>query len=375
MYRSRFLAGLMVRMGYDAVAVGENELAYDLRAIREDAAGGLPVICANLYQDGARVFPPYVVRESGGARVGIIALLGEEPDEPGLFEIRDPLAEGELALEELRSNDCDIVILVAHMRREQLAPIIDSLDGIDLVIRGHALKGEHASSDCADTTAHSFGGRDVPVLFSGDKGRAMGLAVLSPGPEGGFALTDTMLVTLTKSAPEDTAVARMLREFHLKEAERFREMQVSEFLSRDPVTGQLRERYLGMETCGRCHGKTADDFLLSPHYRTFRRLTAAGEERNPSCLPCHTTGYQRFSGYDPKSEEAGGLNLRGVQCEACHGPGTTHSRDGEYRRHAREACRDCHDARKSPHFSFQTFWAKVGHRALADSAGAAEAHQ
>ncbi|MDD3643287.1 MAG: multiheme c-type cytochrome, partial [Candidatus Krumholzibacteria bacterium] len=129
------------------------------------------------------------------------------------------------------------------------------------------------------------------------------------------------------------------------------------------------------ETCGRCHRETADDFLTSPHYRTFKRLTDAGEERNPSCLPCHTTGYLRFSGYDPGAEEQGGLNLRGVQCEACHGPGTAHSRDGEMRRRARQACSECHDARRSPHFVFQTFWEKVGHRALADSAGAAEAHR
>ncbi|MDD3643057.1 MAG: multiheme c-type cytochrome, partial [Candidatus Krumholzibacteria bacterium] len=299
MYRSRFLAGLMIRMGYDAVAVGESELAYDLRAIREDAAAGLPVICANLYQDGARVFPPFVVRESGGARIGILALLGEEPPEPGRFEVRDPLAEGERALEELRGRGCDAVILVAHMRREHLAPLIASLDGIDLVIRGHALRGDQASSDCADTTGHSFLGHGVPVLFAGDKGRAIGRAVLTPGAGGGFALTDTMLVALPKSAPQDTAVVRLLGEFRREETERVREISVSEFVSRDPVTGQLRERYLGMETCGRCHRETADDFLTSPHYRTFKRLTDAGEERNPSCLPCHTTGYLRFSGYDP----------------------------------------------------------------------------
>jgi hypothetical protein len=375
MYRSRFLASLMVRMGYDAVAVGENELAYDLRAIRDDADAGLPVICANLYQDGARVFPPFVIRESGGSRIGIIALLGEQPPEPGRFDIRDPLPEGERALEELRRIGCDMVILVAHMQREQLGPLVESLDGVDLVIRGHALRGDRASSDCTDTIGHSFRGHGLPVLFAGDNGRAIGRAVLSPVSAGSFALTDTTLVALPQSARQDTAVALLLDDFHREQAQRVREIQVSKFVSRDPASGQLRERYLGMETCGRCHQETADNFLLSPHCRTFKRLTDGEQERNPSCLPCHTTGYLRFSGYEPGAEESGGLNLRGVQCEACHGPGTTHSRDGEYRRRARESCRDCHDARRSPHFSFQTFWEKVGHRAFADSAGAAKAHR
>ena len=44
MYRSRFLANMMVLAGYDAVAVGENELSYELKAIREEAQTGLPVI-------------------------------------------------------------------------------------------------------------------------------------------------------------------------------------------------------------------------------------------------------------------------------------------------------------------------------------------
>lgn len=152
-------------------------------------------------------------------------------------------------------------------------------------------------------------------------------------------------------------------------------MQVTQFVSRDPLTGKLRERYIGMETCARCHDRTASDFMVSPHFRTFARMTESGNERNAKCLPCHTTGYKRFSGYDPESDEKGGINLRGVQCEACHGPGTKHTRDGKYKERARKVCRECHDARQSPHFDFQTFWAKVGHRALADSAGTAEAHR
>jgi len=78
MYRSRFLASMMVLARYDAVAVGEKELSYDMKAIREDAKIGLPVICANLYYEGERLFPPYVVKETGGAKVGIFALLGED---------------------------------------------------------------------------------------------------------------------------------------------------------------------------------------------------------------------------------------------------------------------------------------------------------
>jgi len=374
MYRSRFLASMMVLERYDAVAIGENELSYELLAIREDAEAGLPVICANLYYEGERLFPPYVVKEAGGSRIGIFALLGEDPPDIEGIELNDPVAEGVEIAAELRGIGCDMVILLAHFRREMLEPLLLGIDGIDLVIRGHTERGEKASSDCADTIGGLFQDLGVPVLYSGDMGRALGRAVMAP-TVGGWTLTDTTLVTMPKSAPIDTMVASMLNGFFAEEGERHKKMQVTQFVSRDPMTGKLRERYLGMEVCARCHDRTVSDFMLSPHFRTFARMTESGNERNASCLPCHTTGYGRFSGYDPDSDEKGGVNLRGVQCEACHGPGTKHTRDGKYKERARKSCRECHDARRSPHFEFQTFWALVGHRALADSSGAEEAHR
>ena len=374
MYRSRFLANMMVLAGYDAVAVGENELSYELKAIKEEAQTGLPVICANLYYEDERIFPPYIIKKVGGTKIGIFALLGEEPaDETGI-DLRDPIAEGIEVAAELRGNGCEMVILLAHFRREMLEPLLLEIEGIDLVIRGHTERGEMASSDCADTTGGSFQDLGVPVLYSGDKGRSLGWAVMTP-VHGRWELTDTMLVTLPKSAPIDTMVASMLGDFYLEQGQRRKRMQVTQFVSRDPLTGKLREKYIGMESCARCHDGTVSDFMVSPHFRAFRRLTESGNERNARCLPCHTTGYGRFSGYDPESDEKGGINLRGVQCEACHGPGTKHTRNGKYRERARKVCRECHNARQSPHFNFQTFWARVGHRALTDSTGAAEAHR
>ena len=68
MYRSRFLGRTMIDMGYDAVAVGESDLNYGIRALKAQAEAGLPVICANLYQNGTRVFPPFVIKRRFAAR-------------------------------------------------------------------------------------------------------------------------------------------------------------------------------------------------------------------------------------------------------------------------------------------------------------------
>ncbi|MCK4539162.1 MAG: hypothetical protein KAV42_10240 [Candidatus Krumholzibacteria bacterium] len=368
MYRSRFLSSMMIELGYDAVAVGEKELSYGLRAILEDAANGLPVICANLYREGERLFPPAVIKEVHGTRIGIMALLSERPADEGDLEIRDPVTEGLLVMEELE-KETDYTILLAHMRKEKLREVITALDGIDLVIRGHAAKGQTVSGDCADTLGGIFEEFGIPVLFAGEKGKAIGMAGISFDESGKPALTDTVLIELKRSMPRDPEIAALMKDFSISEGARLREMSISEFLSRDPVTGRIRERYLGMETCARCHFDIMSEFMTTPHFRAFTRLTVAGKEDDPSCMACHTVGYGHFSGYSVKSEERGATNLRGVQCEACHGPGTIHRRDGSYAAGARKSCRRCHTPEWTPDFDYEEMMKHIHHCVGADSSG------
>ena len=76
------------------------------------------------------------------------------------------------------------------------------------------------------------------------------------------------------------------------------------------------------------------------------------------CLVCHTTGYVWIGGYDDRPPAN---KLRNVQCEACHGYGTLHRRDGSMRQEARESCVTCHDQENSPEFDYGTYWAKIAH--------------
>ena len=93
MYRSKFLSDMMIRMGYDAVAVGERELNYGTRTIKDESSDGLPLVCANLYLNGRPAFKRAIVKKVGGIRVGVFALLAYEPREKYDFEIRDPAEE------------------------------------------------------------------------------------------------------------------------------------------------------------------------------------------------------------------------------------------------------------------------------------------
>jgi nitrate/TMAO reductase-like tetraheme cytochrome c subunit len=65
--------------------------------------------------------------------------------------------------------------------------------------------------------------------------------------------------------------------------------------------------YIGVDKCKICHKVEHESWLKLPHAKAFERLKPE-EQSTPECLKCHATGASKA--------------LPGVQCEACHGPGS-----------------------------------------------------
>ena len=353
---------MMVRMNYSAVALGSREMEGPIRTILEDVERGLPVICSNLYSGGELIFPASVVTEIHGTRVGIFSLIGKDAPAGEGFEIRDPDREGRAQIGALRSRGCDLVILLANMRKSELIPLLPQLGGVDLIIRGHADRGVKVGEDCADTLGGDFEDPGIPIFYAGDRGRTMGKLVVDV-PAGETPVTVRgSLVYLDASVGTVRDVEIALAEFAAAQGVRKRKLQLSEFLARNELTGKVRERYLGIEACRRCHMDKMPEFVMSRHFRAMETLRIRGEENNRSCVGCHSTGFNRFSGYDPGSAGAEGApDLSGVQCEACHGQGTMHARDGTYVERAAKSCRTCHTSKWSPDFDFDEYWARSRH--------------
>jgi hypothetical protein len=103
--------------------------------------------------------------------------------------------------------------------------------------------------------------------------------------------------------------------------------------------------YVGAERCRRCHRGVHDTWSRTAHERATERIGVESPDRG--CLDCHATG--------PAS-------LRGVQCEACHGPGSRYARpqvmlDPEKAKEAglieptESVCRTCHGSGLPGHAS------------------------
>ena len=83
--------------------------------------------------------------------------------------------------------------------------------------------------------------------------------------------------------------------------------------------------YIGSDKCGMCHKKDADGNQLkvwqeSAHAKAYKNLAAKNAEavKNEACLKCHATG----AGADASLNDKKFSIEDGVQCEACHGPGS-----------------------------------------------------
>lgn len=153
-------------------------------------------------------------------------------------------------------------------------------------------------------------------------------------------------------------------------------------------------KYVGAEVCAMCHrtpksGEQFQKWQASKHSQAMKVLTSpealkiakekgikGSPDQAPECLQCHQTAYgveasligPRFNKQD------------GVQCEACHGPGSDYMKmnimknekeavanglvlvsvsDGS----AEQLCERCHN-KKSPtfkSFDFKSMWSQIAH--------------
>ncbi len=140
-------------LGYDAMAVGNHEFDKPLSVLKmQRDLIKFPMLAANIYEGGQRMFEPYKIFNLGGVRVGVIGLTTEDtkkmvlPDNVKNIEFRNAISEASKVLPELRAK-ADVVIAATHMGHYEngnhggQAPgdveMARAVKGLDLVVGGH----------------------------------------------------------------------------------------------------------------------------------------------------------------------------------------------------------------------------------------------
>ncbi len=140
-------------LGYQAMAVGNHEFDKPLAVLKmQRDLAQFPMLSANIFENGQRMFAPYKVFDLGGLKVGVMGLTTEDtrklahPDNVAKLEFRSPVSEARTLVPELR-RQADVVIAATHMGHyengqhgTQAAGDVElarAVSGIDLVVGGH----------------------------------------------------------------------------------------------------------------------------------------------------------------------------------------------------------------------------------------------
>lgn len=135
--------------------------------------------------------------------------------------------------------------------------------------------------------------------------------------------------------------------------------------------------YVGAATCKMCHKGEAKSMVYEKWEKSgHANATAVLKDQkdvSDKCYKCHATGFGAATGYKAGSEA--GEKLAGVQCEACHGPGSDYKKmnvmkDKNLSAAAGlimpkpEACAACHNNshHKDLKFDYKTAWPKIEHK-------------
>jgi len=379
--KSRFVARMMGELGYDAIGLGEMDLNFGLATLIEDVRDHeLPVVCANLTNskqtsaatmlrgDGpaaaaaARlntIFPPYRIVTKGGTRIGFVGLLSsntgvsterKEPEAPLPYSLRDPVEAAKAVLPELRAA-CDILVVLAHMGEDEASALVSQVPGIDLIVLGHDPQGRPVTPKRIDSTF---------VLRATSQGQNIGDLSLKLGADGRIADIFNRLHVMGASYRDDAAMAKRVEAFD----DENRKLQ-KELFAKQQVQGDSPEashsRFLGVGACQSCHAEEFEVYTHTRHSHAYATLASQFVHRDTNCVGCHVTGFGEMGGFEGVRVRGASVDLIDVQCEACHGPGVNHARDGSYRKTAIQSCTQCHTPNDDPDFDFATDWPKIQH--------------
>jgi len=190
----------MNAMGYDAMALGEGDLAQlGVEGIlRRAQEAQFPFLSANAYLTGTEdlLVAPYTVLNIGSRHVAIVGITG--PANNAEVEIRDPLEAARDTIAQVRDQS-DILILLSHAGLEVNREIAKILPEIDLIVSGG---GSEITRELEEADSGPFIVQaDLPT--PGHAGRRIGAGSWIFGLENAVVGQQWENIALTTAYPDD----------------------------------------------------------------------------------------------------------------------------------------------------------------------------
>jgi 5'-nucleotidase/UDP-sugar diphosphatase len=195
-------------MGYDALALGPQDLALGLDVLRQRIVEAeFAVLSANavVSATGELLASPYLLRVFDGHKVAIVGLSGRE----GTPEIAvlDPLGTIQAVVAEV-ATQADVVILLSHAGASVDQRIAEAVPGVDLIVSGGRF--EFATPWRSEKTGTLVVHADQ--ASPGHAGRRLGIAELTFDVQGQLVEQSWQRLDLTPEIVDDPAMATWVQQ-------------------------------------------------------------------------------------------------------------------------------------------------------------------
>lgn len=349
-----FILQESARLGYDAFMPGEREIGFGVkRLVTEAAKAKVPLVASNVaYKSNPKKLlgKDALFLKKNGIRVAVFGLMGKDVQltypayERDSLIVLDPTEVAKRLVPQLRKK-ADVVVLLAHTSYFPAQKIAQDVPGIDVVVVGHA----PGQGEVAPTPAGPIYAR------SGQRGQ--NVARTTVDLEGGrITNLASAVVVLGGSVRVDETTLGIVKAFEdkLNDQQKAHDAQVASSGATTTNT-PVADRFLGAQTCGRCHADTYEQWKNTKHAHAMETLTTAKQDANVECVKCHVVGFGEATGFISLASTP---TLKDVQCEQCHGMATKHS---EYQQVTEATCIKCHSAERDPNWNFEKRWETIQH--------------
>lgn len=404
--KAHAIAKTLKGLGLVAAAPAKNEWAAGAAEIAGLAAeSGAPMLAGNL-KGAPSSIQGSTIRESGGLKIGFVGVSLPE-NVPGVtFDAAATFVKSESAA--LLRKGADLVIALAATGRGEAKRIADEVPELFAVVVGQT--GGQGEANTSAPPAERIGdvlvvqtanhGQSVAVidLYVRDPKAKKGalrfadgtgierikkkeelarridelrvrIAVWEANPEVQKADVEARRAEMTKleaerdaldrtpppNAPnfyryamrevradfgKDEAVEKQMLAFY----KYVNDANKTAFKDRKPKqAGPKEASYVGVETCSTCHEEPRKVWDKSAHAHAYKTLSDQFKEYNLDCVSCHVTGYDKPGG----STVTYVSELKDVQCEVCHGPGSLHVKNPDkvsvpIKKPGGDVCTGCH---------------------------------
>lgn len=357
-----YIQQAFARMGYAALNVGHREAALSAEELRGlKAKAPVPMLSANLLDraSGAPLFDTHRIIVRHGWRVALVGLMDAR-------SIGDALGAGltieepEVALGKLLptlKEKADFIVLLAFADEAAMSALAKQFYEVDVILGGKVRQ----------PSQQPLKENRALILATTNESRAVGVLETKLVAQHRLEMTRGEVVLVSDQIPQDRTIAGLATQY--RDEVRRTKLAIDDpaTLQEDMVPGvRARSTFSGTASCTSCHPQAMQAWAKSGHARAFFTLLETKADADPNCLPCHTVGFGKPSGY---RREMAGAKLTDVGCESCHGPGSQHVAErlagGEITTRFRPIgagdCQKCHHGEFSRPFAWDEFWPHVQH--------------